>query len=143
MQTYTSGEIQKLLGIPGSTLRRYVTYFKEYLSPDARKRRSSRFTEDDMFILGQVRDLTEQGKRFEDIAPLLKKVKITKRKKDEFALNTISKRFDEIGGMFTDQQRDINDIRGDLHATQDRLDRLARELEAERSKSLWDKLRGR
>ena len=78
---FTSGEVSKLLGIPSSSLRRYVSEFSEYLSREANRRRGRRFTEHDVEIIATIRGLTQEGKKLEDIGPLLTDV-ITKPSTD-------------------------------------------------------------
>lgn len=139
MTTYSPGEVKKYLGIPSSTLRRYVARFGSYLSENANRRRGRRYTDNDIHILGEIRDLTEQGKRFDEIEPLLTKVKVTKKTKEEFTLKTISKRFDSMGETLIDQQRDINAMRGEI----DHLKRMYEKMEQDRKKPRWKKWLGR
>lgn len=72
--SYTPGEVTKFLGIPGSTLRRYVSTFGDYLSHSAKKRRGREFTDKDVAVLTRIRDLASQGRPLNAIGPELDKV---------------------------------------------------------------------
>lgn len=68
---YSPGEVSKMLGIPGSTLRRYVAEFGAHLSPNARKLRGRSFSEDDLAIVYKIRELASQGVSLDHIEPQL------------------------------------------------------------------------
>ena len=65
--SYSPGEVEKLLGVPSSTIRRYVQQFQSHFSPDARRLRGRRFLESDVHTVAQIRDLAQQGIRIKDI----------------------------------------------------------------------------
>jgi len=135
MPALTPGQVSKLLDIPSSTLRRYVSHFGDYLSPDARLQRSRRFTDHDAAIIARIRDLTQQGIRLEDIPQQLGEVVGSERQEEEItalALPGLVKQLDNIAQLFKDQQQDINQLRDELEA-----------LKRERRRSLLDRLLGR
>jgi DNA-binding transcriptional MerR regulator len=67
------GEVSELLQIPPSSLRRYVSEFGEYLSPNAQQSKRRDYTDQDIATIARIRELTAQGLTSEDIKPQLEK----------------------------------------------------------------------
>ena len=68
---FTSGQVAKMLELPPSTLRRYVSRYGDALSDGARASRSRRFTDGDVVILQRVRELLSAGKSPDEVDGLL------------------------------------------------------------------------
>ena len=67
---YTPGQVSEMLGIPGSTLRHYARHFSQYLSPqEGRKQRL--YSDKDLLVFGQVKDLSARNIPLEQIGPRL------------------------------------------------------------------------
>lgn len=62
---YTPGQVQEMLGLPPSSLRRLSVELKAYLSQQQGRHR--RYTEQDILTLRRVRKLTGQGKSLQQI----------------------------------------------------------------------------
>jgi len=99
MSTYTPKEARQILNIPASTLRRYVLKFPEYLSPETKKKRNRRYTENDLNIIATIRQLSDQGARLKDIPEQLEGMEFpdkTSPAVEELALATVSNKVDDI-----------------------------------------------
>ena len=136
MPTYAPGDASEALGIPSSSLRRYVTIFGDYLSESARRRRGRRFNEQDLGVLTRIRDLATEGVKLADIPARLGDIEVIDIPESALDLPGFQNRLAEMFEMFQDTQKDLNELRSTV-------DRLAAELDAERSKSLWDRIRGK
>lgn len=68
---FTPQQASEMLEIPASTLRRYAQHFKAQLSENATKQRGRRYTEQDIALLAQARELINSGKTPEQAAQLL------------------------------------------------------------------------
>lgn len=68
---YTPQQASEMLDIPSSTLRRYANQFAAHLSEHATKQRTRRYTEQDIAILAQARELLREGKAPEQTNELL------------------------------------------------------------------------
>ena len=136
MPTYAPGDASAALDIPSSSLRRYVSLFGDYLSESARRRRGRRFTDQDLGVLTRIRDLATEGVKLADIPAQLGDVKEISPPETALDLPGFQNRLAEMFEMFQDTQKDVNELRSTV-------DRLSAELDAERNKSLWDRIRGK
>ena len=71
---FTPGQLNDMLSIPPSTLRRYVKQFSDHLSEQATKKRGRRFTERDVAVLARARELIQQGRGPDEVTALLQVV---------------------------------------------------------------------
>lgn len=69
---YKPNEASKLLNIPESTLRRLALQFKDYLSPQTGRKRH--YTQRDLSILQQARDMLESGLTVKLVSARLEKI---------------------------------------------------------------------
>lgn len=75
LQIFTPRQTSEMLGIPSSTLRRYVRTFEAFLSVSVTQRtRGRRFTARDIDVLRRARELLSTGRSFEETAALLQVV---------------------------------------------------------------------
>jgi DNA-binding transcriptional MerR regulator len=115
MESYQPGEVSKMLDIPGSTLRRYVATFPDYLTPGAKRQRGRRFTDRDIAILARVRDLAGRGVQLADIpaqlGDVLEEEEPTQNQTVALALPGVVKSLAEIQRLFQDQQTELNELR--------------------------------
>ena len=154
MATFSPGEVSNLLDVPSSTLRRYVSHFGDYLSEDARRKRSRRFTEQDIQVIAQIRDLTGQGIRLEDIPQRLDQTVDVDQPREEMtalALPGVLKQLEGIAELFTQQQQEINQLRDQLSSTagredieqlQQQIQELHDQLDRERNKPWYKRILG-
>lgn len=69
---YTPKQASQMIGVPGSTIRRYSVDFKEFLSDAAQPARGKRwYTDSDVLVLKKIRYLTSQRKSPDEIRRLL------------------------------------------------------------------------
>lgn len=145
------GQISELTGIPASSLRRYAVQFAKYLSKSAQGR-NRKYTERDLSVLIKIRELSEAQTPLEDIPAQLDLV----IEQDELPEIPQTSALALLPQLLEDYER-INGRIEELHqavdqalANQERLDQLAQQieelraqLEAERNRSWWDRLRGK
>jgi DNA-binding transcriptional MerR regulator len=58
----TAREVSEILGIPASTLRRYVSDYFEFLSPEATQPHARRFNQTDLAALAKIRQGLNEGR---------------------------------------------------------------------------------
>lgn len=135
---YSPGEVSKMLGIPGSTLRRYVAEFGAHLSPNARKLRGRSFSEDDLAIVYKIRELASQGVSLDHIEPqLAEALDHVARQDDEqpptaalAVVARVSEKLDTFEDVLEKQAAMIADLQARL---------ITLEAEAEQLKKPWYK----
>ena len=132
MPTYSPGEVAKMLDISAPTLRRYVATFGEYLSDDARRQRSRYFSDADISVIAQIRNLTAQGLKIKEIPAHLGEIVKEDRPLTALELPGLQRQIETIFESFQDQQKDINTLRQELE-----------QLKRDRSRSWLDRLLGR
>ena len=64
---FTPAQVQKMLGLPPSTLRHYSRLFADYLSTPAKSGRKRHYSARDVTILGDIMHLSGEGVRLADI----------------------------------------------------------------------------
>lgn len=64
---YTPNQVSEMLNIPASTVRRYASLYKDYLSFKHHKGRKREYSDQDIITLGKVRDLSNEGLTHKDI----------------------------------------------------------------------------
>lgn len=114
----TPGQVTDLTGIPSSSLRRYAKEFSEFLSNHAQGRRRL-YTDRDVSVIMQIRELTNQGVPLEAIPEHLDRVYDIDQPEGEetgaLALPGLVQKLEEMraswGAAFEQQQRDINELR--------------------------------
>lgn len=148
---YSPGETCQLTNIPPSTLRRYVAEFGEHLSPSARKLRGREFDDRDISILVQVRDLAQSGLTLNKIGEQLSET-IEHEPAGEseppaqtalMIINRIGQQLESVSGQLSAVQADQSEQRSEIEQLKTQLEQLSAELQAERNKSIWDRIRGR
>lgn len=120
---YDPKTVSEMTGIPPSTLRRLAVDHAAQLSESARKvGKKRRYTEDDVIFLRRLRaKLPPEVIQSNALAVL--PVEITEM-------------FDSFRAQLTQQQNDIEQLKTQV-------DQLTDALEAERSRSWWDRIRGK
>lgn len=136
---YTPGQVTKMFGIPASTLRRYVAVFGDHLSDNARRLRNRTFTEADIEVIINIRDMASRGISLEKITPQLAgAVKDVKRAPDESppsAMVLVSRVADQVDSISTQLERQA----AAMASMQARLDAL----EAERNLPWYKRIFGK
>lgn len=119
---YSPGEVSKLLDVPTSTLRRWSAHFAPYLSPSAQGKGHKRvYTDDDLNLLTQIRDLTAKSVHLDKIPELLGQVIDQPGEVPEpvtaLALPGVLREWRKITAQ-------LEQLQATQQATQERLDRL-------------------
>ena len=114
---FTPGQAVKLTGIPGSILRRYVKVFPDYLSNSARRKRGREFSERDVLVLVQIRDLFKDGISQDDV--IAKIGEIAETIPEQISANeetppTALMVLNRIAERQVSQQEQIDDLRNQL-----------------------------
>lgn len=135
----------ELLNIPTSTIRRYAKTFKKYLSPEAQKRRRV-YTDQDLAILSQIRDLSNKGFSLADIPEYLDNtidIGDTPQPRRALTLPGVTEAIDEIRSQF-EQYQDSQDNRFDeIQKSIDALEAERLEREERDRRPWWKKITGR
>jgi len=71
--TYTPKQVQEMLTLPPSTLRRYASLYKDFLSQEARQPRRN-YTEQDINVIAHIKDLSAKRLTVEEIHEQLQTV---------------------------------------------------------------------
>ena len=133
-----------MLDIPPSTLRRYSADYGEQLSESARtKGKKRRYTETDILILRKIRKLSRDRLTPDEIADRLQIVDDNQEQEPGSALALlpqIAQAFESINTQMAEMR---DNHAAQIAALQEQLDAVAGELEAERRRSWWDRLRGK
>lgn len=118
---YSPAQASQLLGIPGSTIRRYCKLFGSFLSQDANKARRT-FTDGDLVILSQVKELINQGVRVDQVASRLQPVNHDEPD-SRLVLPGLYKAVEGVKLSQAEQQRQLDELRRRLDE-HDRRERL-------------------
>lgn len=125
--TYTPGEVSTMLSIPPSTLRRYVATFGEYLTPEARKKRGRNFTEEDINVIAQIRDLASQGIPLESIGPQIAQTFEHIPDSQEIPSTTALALFNSLSDQMSGISQELDQILEEQQRLKDRIEQLEEE----------------
>lgn len=117
---FTSGQVSEMTNTPPSTLRRYVLQFNAQLSEEATRKRGRRFSERDVAVIAQVRELLLQGRSPEEVEDLLQLVGGEEDPKPEDALALVP----SIGRALTEALNMTRSLRSEVAEYGSRLDRI-------------------
>lgn len=79
------GQTSKSAGISATTLRRYVNKFGHHLSHTARRGRGRRFTESDLYLISQIKQMYTEGRTDSEIDASLATVDFDEARSSELA----------------------------------------------------------
>lgn len=125
---YTPSQTADMLQIATSTLRKYANLYRDHLS-EAARRKHRRYTDSDIAVLKRIVDLRSEGIALDDISGNLGVVESPHPSDSLAMIPAINAEFQTLRDVLVGMQAQIDD--------------LAQDLEEERNKSLWDRLRGR
>lgn len=158
---YSPGEASQITGIPSSTLRRYVVEFGDHLSQSAKKQRGREFSDRDISILIEIRNLAQDGLTLDKIGEqLTATVEHEPEGETEppaqtalVLINHIGQQLKSVSGQLSQIQTDQTEQRSEIETLKEQvseidqlkeqISQLSAALEQERKKSFWDRLRGR
>lgn len=149
---YTPAKVQKMLGLPPSTLRRYSVLFQDFLSESAKSGRKRSYTSGDIAVIQQAKELSSQGMTIQDITKKLDEYRESiidqseSQQEETITSLALPRILSELEKLAEDNKRravQINELRDQL--AQERTDReqLAQRLEAleaERRKGLLERI---
>lgn len=120
------GEVAEALGIPASTIRRYVLDYKEFFSPSARKSKQREYLDSDVATLAQIRQLVGQGIRPNEIRNQLNATIDEQPPVTETAitLSGIMTKLHDQAAQIQDQADQLTQLQEQLSQVQAELDRL-------------------
>lgn len=120
---YTPGQVSEMLGIPVSTLRNYARIFSEHLSSqEGRKQRL--YTERDVLIFSQVKDLSGQNVPIGEIGQRLVIVSPVEDKPQPSALALVP----SIAAELEDSRTMARSALSQVVATDEKTEKLASQL---------------
>ena len=141
--TYTPAQVQAILDLPPSTLRRYATLFRNYLSATAQTGHRRAYTDQDIAVIDQVQSLIAKGVRVDDIPAQLEIFRsntIDQLQEEQtttaLALPGLIKQIDKIRRSLETEIDQLQEERAAdrqlINGLQDQVDQLRRELAARR-----------
>lgn len=130
---HTPGQVSALLDIPGSSLRRLVAQFADHLSEDAKRQRGRLFTDADVAVLAQVRELTLKGYKVSEIPAMLGEVVQDESPPEELPPVTALAVMRRLVDVSQSHDSQLNQMRDELAALRAEVEELRR--------PWWKKLR--
>jgi DNA-binding transcriptional MerR regulator len=133
---YTPSQVQNLLDLPPSTLRRYSQLFGGYLSEQARSGRKRYYSERDITVLAEIARLSGEGVRIADIPGQLDQVIDLSEPEEpeeldqqvtDLALPKILKGLNDFDRRLVQQKDDLEQLRADVQRLQSELEEQRRQ----------------
>jgi DNA-binding transcriptional MerR regulator len=130
-QLFDPKTVSEMLKIPPSTLRRYCKSYIDYLSPTAReKSKKRRFSDTDILVLKNVRELTASKKTEDEIKIALQVIQDNPDQEAQLnAIETIYPQIIEIIDQFRAKQASLEDRVSQLETKLEYMPQLEAELE--------------
>jgi len=165
VEFFTPSQASEITRLAPSTLRKYVTQFRKWLSEGARKQRGRHFSQQDVIILQRIKDLFSDGLRAHEIDLQLENLdlsSLTAQTLTELpgssvtlddvqadahnALETVKQMEDALQhqqDQITSILLELKQIKAALFRAKEDQDRLTHRLEEAENTSLWNRLSGR
>jgi len=130
MKTYTPAEASKILDIPDSSLRRLARQFSDQLSPKQSRRR--RFTNKDLEVLRLAREMLADRLTVDqvrgELTQRLENVIDVDQEETESETSPLALAIRQLDQRFSSLQNDLDQLRQDRQADQERIRRLEDDL---------------
>jgi DNA-binding transcriptional MerR regulator len=107
---YTPAQVQKMLGIPASTLRRYSQLFADFLSTPARTGRKRYYTNRDITVISEIKRLSEEGVKIQNIPARLGEIVDLTDYDDQPDQEVVDLALPQVFQRFDKYDRRLNDI---------------------------------
>lgn len=128
---FTPTQASEMLQIPQSTLRRYANQFASQLSESANKARGRLYTEADIALLAQARELLNNGKSLKEAAQLLTIVSEEQTPNSVLALiPSISQALTEALDTARSLRTQVSELSSRLQSNEMQIAELSKKLEA-------------